>query len=226
MAGTSLHLYHAFGQKSAMTPAVWATRSLLLGSRCRSLLLFLAPLKIPGGCAVFLCSCFTYCREDGSVHGHSWGLWMQACFIPWRYYDGVCVTPSKSRWVLTHTRGKSLTGQAQCQGSGGGMRGSWRRWEEVIWAARKAEKWSWVKSFWPSRLRVSQTSFPSRAVGSRAHPGWEPWWLEGRCFWLVLLWLTRSLLHWLLVAVTKSFHPSEEVQGVISGGLGFLVCFV
>lgn len=88
---------HIFGQKSAKTPAAWATRSLFLGRKCWSFLLFLAPLKIPGDRTVSLCSRCTYCKEDWSVHSQSWALWSQACFIPWRYYDGVCVTPSKSR---------------------------------------------------------------------------------------------------------------------------------
>lgn len=99
-----------FGQKSAKTPAVWATKSLLLGRRCWSFLLFLAPLKIPGDRTVCLCSCCTYCREDQLVPGHSWALWTRLALSLKALWCGVCVTPSKSRWVLTHTHTKKRSG--------------------------------------------------------------------------------------------------------------------
>lgn len=165
--------------------------------------------------SICVLTAFTAGKTGYLRSNQSWALWTQACFIPWRY-DGECVTPSKSRWILKHIHKKVWPEGPSVRRLEVDIAGRSRRREGIIQAARKVEKWSWVTSFW---LKISYTFFPIRAAGSRAHPvshaksSWldgEPCWLEGRRhFWLVLLCRTRSLLWRLLVAVTYSFHPTE-----------------
>lgn len=122
MAGSLLPLYpQTYLDKSLRHLLSELPECLFLGGRCWSLLLFLASLKILGDCtvSVFLLHVL---QERPAVYGQSWALWTRAWFIPWRYYDGECVTLSRSRRVLKHAQ-KILTRRAWCQRSGDGEGG-------------------------------------------------------------------------------------------------------
>lgn len=141
---------NVFGQKSKTLP-IWATRCIFLGSRCWSLLLFLKPLKILGDCTASV-SLLHLLQQRPALWSKVSSL-TQACFIPWRY-DGESFTPSKSRWILKHMHKKVSSEGPSVRSLEVDTTGRWRRREGIIQAARRAEKWSWVTSFWPGWLQV------------------------------------------------------------------------